>query len=322
MDVTALQNEALPASGLRLMLEASTWPGVLGQSDFAVSPRGAGANMSVDVAGGLLVVDGGARGFYVVSSDGAVNVPIAAPPGTGESRIDAVVVQVSDSQYAGSDDEAEAVAITGEADTVPVAPSVPTGAELLGYVLVEDDTTSIGSGAITDKRRPCRQLTKWSGNPARGSEGQMVFEDSDELRVFSGGDWSPFEPFVKLSAFRYGARALPSKSGPFAADSVWDEELVVPGGTPAQAVKVDVQVSVFGGESDISTPFAFELSDGGAWHRSPVMPGAYYRWYSHVFDTPTDSIKVRIVMTEEQVGSGVIAPSGAVLSAAVSPITA
>lgn len=319
MDVTALQNVALPASGLRRVVDATAWPGVDGPSDFAVSPRGAGANMSVDVAAGVAVVDGGARGSYVVESGGTVNVTVGAAPGTGESRIDLVVLLVSDSEYAGVDDEAEVVVVAGTEDTVPVAPSVPTGGLLLAQVLVEDDTTSIGSGAITDKRGPCRQVTEWSGTPATGSDGQITVDTPGNLLVRLDGEWVRH---LSADQFQAATQTQLAKTGPYSAWSQWGSTVTVPGGTPSGPVIVSVQIAGFV-DDYVNADHVFEISDdaGSTWHRSPVFPGAAYRSYRVLFEDPDDEIQARILMVDELTDPFVTGDPGCEFMVSVAPVS-
>lgn len=318
MDVTALQNVDLPASGLRLLTNAFAWPGVDAEGDFEVGVRGAGANMSVDVAGGLAVVDGGARGMYVVSSGGTVNVTVGAAPGAGESRIDLVVLLVSDEEYAGSDNEADVVIVAGTEDPSPVAPAVPTGGLLLAEVLVEDDTVSIGSGAITDRRSPSRAVSEWETLPADGTDGQIVYNDDGAMWLHYGGDW---ELYRDLSGDRYATQVMPDKNGPFSAFTQWGATLTVPGGTPPQAVAVNVAIAGFV-DDYVSMEHVFEISgDGGStWHRSPVFPAAAYRQYVTVVAAPSGSIQVRVLLAEEALDGTLHADSGCVLTAVVSPV--
>jgi hypothetical protein len=121
----------------------------------AVSVRGAGANMSVDVAAGRAVIKGddeANQGSYRVLSTAVENLPIGAAPGS-DSRIDLVVARVRDSAVTGgvSKDWLPEV-IPGEVAVDPVAPAVPNTAIPLAQVLVATGTLSITAGMITDRR--------------------------------------------------------------------------------------------------------------------------------------------------------------------------
>lgn len=318
MDVTALQNVDLSARGLRRVADATAWPGVDGAGDFLVSPRDAGANMSVDVAAGLAVVAGGARGTYVVASGGAVNRSIGAAPGAGESRIDLVVLLVADAEYAGADDEADVVVVAGTADTTPVAPAVPAGGLLLAEVLVTDATVSIGSGDITDQRGPSRAVTEWTGTPATGTDGQVVVSAPGRMLLRLAGSWVPH---LAAAQFQAAQQTQLLKSGPYSAWSQWGTTLTVPGGTPVGAVLVGVQIAGFV-DDYVSRDFVFELSDdaGATWHRSPVFPPAAYRSYQVLFDDPSDEIQARVLMVEEFADVAEAGDAGCVLTCTVAPV--
>jgi hypothetical protein len=120
-----------------------------------VSPRAAGANMSVDVAAGRAVVRGddeANQGHYRVISTAAENLPIGAAPGS-DSRIDLIVARVRDAAVTGgvSSDWLLEV-IPGAVAAAPVAPAVPPTAIPLAEVLVAAGTASIDAAKITDRR--------------------------------------------------------------------------------------------------------------------------------------------------------------------------
>lgn len=120
-----------------------------------VTPRVAGANMSVDVAAGRAVIKGddeANQGSYRVISTAAENLPIGAAPGSN-SRIDLVIARVRDASVTGgvSSDWILEV-IPGVVAAAPVAPAVPNTAIPLAQVLVAAGTVSIIAGMITDRR--------------------------------------------------------------------------------------------------------------------------------------------------------------------------
>lgn len=120
-----------------------------------VSPRAAGANMSVDIAAGRAVVKGddeANQGSYRCISTAVENRPISPPPGA-DSRIDLVVARVRDANVTGgvSSDWVIEV-IPGAVAPVPVAPAVPATAIPLAQVLVAAGTLSIDLAKITDRR--------------------------------------------------------------------------------------------------------------------------------------------------------------------------
>jgi hypothetical protein len=120
-----------------------------------VSPRAAGANMSVDVAAGRAVVRGddeANQGHYRVISTAVENLPVGAAPGS-DSRIDLIVARVRDAAVTGgvSSDWLLEV-IPGAVAAAPVAPAVPPTAIPLAEVLVAAGTASIDAAKITDRR--------------------------------------------------------------------------------------------------------------------------------------------------------------------------
>lgn len=105
-------------------------------SGCAVTQRAAGANMSVDVASGTIVVAGTE---VAVSS---TNLGIANGDATN-SRKDLVVVNNSGTISR----------VAGSPTTVPVKPAIPANSVVLAEVFVPANrTTSIVTGDITDKR--------------------------------------------------------------------------------------------------------------------------------------------------------------------------
>lgn len=124
-----------------------------------VTQRGAGANMSVDIASGTCIIDGDDQAFqgsYLGQSSATVNVTIGAAPGSN-SRIDLIVARVYDPN-AGSGSSAIFTfeAIAGSVSGSPVAPALPNTAIPIAQVLVTNGDTSVVNAAITDARTPAR----------------------------------------------------------------------------------------------------------------------------------------------------------------------
>lgn len=139
--------------------------GVVGAGDFMVTERGAGANLTVDVAcnTGFVVVQGDTvtnQGLYVVRPHTAVaNLDIATAHGTNP-RVDSVVVQVDDDEHDSSGNtRARVMVLTGTAtggatlDNRTGAPALPNSALLLADVLVPATDTSISNSQIRDRRK-------------------------------------------------------------------------------------------------------------------------------------------------------------------------
>lgn len=147
----------------RLMVSAlAPQQGTIKAGDLKVTQRGAGANMSVDVAAGRAIIQGDTianEGNYIVRSDAVYNVPLAAAD-TSNPRIDLIVAQVYNKQVDGGTQYAWVpVALKGTPAASPVAPNVPNTALLLAQVYVPANATSVtttntGStvGYITDQR--------------------------------------------------------------------------------------------------------------------------------------------------------------------------
>lgn len=299
--VSAQQNVALPAKGLRDDLAASVWPGVRDADDYVVGPRGAGANLSVDVNGGLAVVDGDSRGFYRVTSSGTVNVTLDPVPGSGESRIDLIVVRVHDTAFGDGDDTAAVVKVTGTADPDPDQPATPIGCLLLATIAVSDDTTAVGSGDITDQRGPSMQASVWPSLPATGSDGQIITLASGELYKRIDGDWVRH---LARSDFRTVSATTAVQMLPVTLGAVYGSAITVPGGTPAGAVVVDMSFWYpIGDEAVADTAFEVSGDGGSTWLRGPFMPAGSFRKWSHVIAAPTGDIKARIVWADDMAGA-------------------
>ncbi len=132
-------------------------PGVMYEDDLAVSQRGAGANMSVDVADGHALVKGGEstyQGLYLCYNQGVENVAIATSDPTN-ARKDLVCLRVRDSAESGASDDATFFVVEGTPDASPVpdTASIPDNAVVLALVDVAAAATTITSGNITDLRK-------------------------------------------------------------------------------------------------------------------------------------------------------------------------
>lgn len=122
--------------------------GIIRAGDLKVTQRAAGANMSVDVAAGMVVITGDDvvfQGKVVARNTASFNVPITTAPTTG-TRTDLIVAQLYDKQAAGGTQYAwNIIALPG---TVIVPPS----AVLLAQISVGANVASITNSVITDKR--------------------------------------------------------------------------------------------------------------------------------------------------------------------------
>lgn len=187
------QNNTYPASLDRQAL--SLWTtGVIAAGDLAVTQRGAGANMSVDVAAGGCVIEGteaAGQGRYLATSDAVVNVPLAAAPGAGSSRIDLVVATVRDSAFSGTDDDWIIQAVTGTPAASPVAPSAPASSLVLASVAVASLAASIVDANITDARVAVTPtpLTR-SDLPAAATTGQLLATADGSAWIRRSSGWA------------------------------------------------------------------------------------------------------------------------------------
>jgi hypothetical protein len=180
-----------------------TQEGIVDAGDFAVSQRGAGANMSVDVAAGAAFVQGDdatRQGIYEVVNDATINVAIAANA-SGNPRIDAIVLQVNDSSVTGATDVPAVSALAG----TPTAgatlanllgkPSIPNTCLLLRYVVVANGAVSIVNaniGGLVDPTVPTLGAvagapTQYAlGKPRRYTPAARAYHSVDQ-NVTTGG---------------------------------------------------------------------------------------------------------------------------------------
>jgi hypothetical protein len=175
--------------------------GVYGQFDFAVNQRGAGANMSVDIAaGGFAAIQGdsvAAQGLYITGAGPTINEAIAAADPTNP-RIDIVIVEVLDNVHdASGGNLARTRVITG----TPTAgatlnnrsgvAALPGSALLLGDVLVGAAAGSITNAVIRDRR-------KW----ARGAYARIVHTGGNKTTTnttLTEADTTNLKPRIECS---------------------------------------------------------------------------------------------------------------------------
>lgn len=160
--------------------------GVVGPNDLKVTQRGAGANMSVDVAAGMVVITGDSvafQGKYVARNTAAYNVTITTAPTSG-TRTDIIVAKLLDKQADGGTQYAwQPVALAGT--TV-----VPPSAVFLAQISVGANVASITNTVISDQRALAR--TAGGPNPAI----QLGFSGSNPLGLST---------FVAMSGWTAGA---------------------------------------------------------------------------------------------------------------------
>lgn len=132
--------------------EGHIWP-----TDLAVSQRGAGANMSVDVSSGFCYVgsDVTYQAWYLCLNDATVNKTIASVGSAGQSRKDLIVARCYDTQHGdGSNSWAiEVVQGTAAATGTETVPASPTRSLPLAIVAVTFGQSSVTNANITDQRK-------------------------------------------------------------------------------------------------------------------------------------------------------------------------
>lgn len=179
-----LQTKEYSAKDLRQVAQSLVMrEGIVDFGDFAVSQRGAGANMSVDVAAGEAFVQGDTladQGFYHVRNDAVVNVAIPAAHAT-LPRLDQVVLRVYDSTVTGSTDLAVVEVVAGTATAGATlenrngAAALPASALRLAEVLVAAADTSITTAEIGAPVNPgAVTLESASGAPAAYAHGRPL----------------------------------------------------------------------------------------------------------------------------------------------------
>lgn len=156
-----LQTQDYGADKLRHLLEHVGSRGE-GVSDygFAVTQRGAGANMSVDVPAGNGWVRGDSvarQGLYRIENDATANVAVGAAHAT-LPRLDQVVARIYDSSVSGGSDTPALEVVAGTAtsgatlDNRTGAAALPASAMLLADILVGAAATNIVNADIRDRR--------------------------------------------------------------------------------------------------------------------------------------------------------------------------
>jgi len=149
-----LQAEAHPAEDFRHLVSKvyGDQPGVFGNG-MAVT-QNATPNMSVDIAGGSVLVAGTEatyQGLYLCHNRGATNLVVAASDVTNARR-DLVVAQVEDSAYSGAVDAWKLAIVTGTPSAGAFLPAVPANSLVLATILVGANVTTIVNANITDIR--------------------------------------------------------------------------------------------------------------------------------------------------------------------------
>lgn len=168
-----------------------------------VTQRGAGANMSVDVAAGSCVIIGddvSGQGKYLCVNDaGALNVVVPAAPVSG-TRIHRVVARIKDKLHNGAWTTYEWT-VELLADTGSGTPALPASAISLARVTVVSGQVTVVNANITDDRvsallAPARppQVASDAGrapNPVAGEGNWRT--DKGYPEIYTGSAWSPVQ---------------------------------------------------------------------------------------------------------------------------------
>jgi hypothetical protein len=179
--------------------------GVYAAGDFMVTQRGAGANMSVDIAaasGAFAAVQGDSvtgQGLYVVGPHSAVINEVIAAADPTNPRVDIVILEVQDNVHdASGGNLARTRVVTGTptagatlTNRLGVA-TVPGSALLLADVLVGAAAGSITNTVIRDRRKWARgafvRLTKAGTSPTTASTTQTPIDTTNlQARVECSG---------------------------------------------------------------------------------------------------------------------------------------
>jgi hypothetical protein len=151
-----LQNSPYPAALDRLLIAAALETGVQGLNELVVSQRAAGANYSVDVAAGRVVVpitDAPNLGSALCTSTAVNNLTVSGAPGAGLNRIDLVIARVYDaSVIGGSINGWQLEVVTGTPAASPAVPALPTSSVELARIAVAAGQASVQTVNITDRR--------------------------------------------------------------------------------------------------------------------------------------------------------------------------
>lgn len=297
------QNSTYSASEFRDVIETFPGTGVLNDADLKVSQRGAGANMSVDVAAGMAVIPNSTatRGKYLVKTTAVENRVIAASPGVGNSRIDLVTAKVNDTEYGDANNTWEIYIITGTAAGVPSAPALPAGSILLATVAVSSGVASITNANIADGRSYARTVTYTDRLPAVAENGQTVISAAGAISTRSGGTWKTAPrsnqygiaqaamaaTTLSVTATGYCTATGPTPTGPVNVLATFNGAVVASTGSNA-VTQLRVQISLDGGSTWVTGDDVLVNAP------SSVSPASISAAHAHQ-GTPSGSVKARVL---------------------------
>jgi hypothetical protein len=196
-----LQTQQYPAKEFREMfLDVPLQEGVFDPLDLKVVQRGAGANMSVDVAAGAAWVKGDTisrQGMYHMYSDAVANIVVASNS-SGNPRIDQIVARVYDStDGAAAQDNGAVEMLQGTASAGATltnrtgAAALPATAIRLADILVANGAASITSANIRDRRPWSRGAGVQVVRRANAAAGSDYATSSTSYVVVDGTNLNP-----------------------------------------------------------------------------------------------------------------------------------
>lgn len=200
------------------LVGTSAQSGVIGINALKVSQRGAGANMSVDIASGPALTEHTeitTGGLLFVYNDATFNLTATAADPTNP-RKDLVILHHRDSSISGGNDDAQFAYVAGTPAASPAEPNpVSLGFknyQVLALVDVPAADTAITDAQITDRRRHVGAglavVRDTNGLPATPYEGQTVYDATDDgLKQYSGAAWGFVAGAQLISSQTLGAGA-------------------------------------------------------------------------------------------------------------------
>lgn len=188
-------------------------PGVSGTTSLVVTQT-LTPSMGVLVSAGAAYVQNtfsAAQGYYAVVNDGAITINLDASH-ANFARLDAIIVQVHDSQYAGTLNMAVIDKVTGTPSNSPSIGAIPNNSIILATILVPASSSSVVNGNIDTSLRQIARLKSSLTDSFRGVTsltrpgspyiGQSITEtDTGALRVYVGGTegWRIVSPSTALN---------------------------------------------------------------------------------------------------------------------------
>lgn len=225
------QNDTTDQSAdvVRLMLRdmMNERPGPVQANAMRVVQRSAGANNSVDISAGSIVVPGTSisnQGYYYVLNDATVNLPMSSAAHGSLPRIDTVIVTARDSFYSGANNDSTFIYVAGTAAASPAAPDITALGHLnfwrLANISVPANDNTITTAEITDLRTSSTIIPAQgaatavggiinctsSSRPSTPREGQHIWETDTKRTLVNEGttdtpNWQPVSHNTTWTSF-------------------------------------------------------------------------------------------------------------------------